>query len=71
MGAVTCRQCGAAVEPSRECYATPMCYACLPPPPPIPVRRKCGHCIHDEHIGMCHGRNGGTAYVCPCYHSCG
>jgi hypothetical protein len=33
-----CRQCGAPVESERECYATPVCFACLPPPPPIPVR---------------------------------
>jgi hypothetical protein len=49
-------------------YATPVCFACLPPPKPLPVRRKCRHCIHDEHIGMCTGRNGGTAYPCPCHH---
>lgn len=33
--------------------------------------RKCRHCVHDEHVGMCTGRNGGTAYPCPCIHSCG
>lgn len=32
-----CRQCGATVEPERECYAVPTCYACLPPPPRMPV----------------------------------
>ena len=29
--------CGKVVEPERYCYAIPTCYACLPPPPPIPV----------------------------------
>jgi hypothetical protein len=33
-----CRQCGKACEPERYNYATPVCFACLPPPPPIPVR---------------------------------
>lgn len=36
---IPCRQCGASVEPEREHYATPMCFACLPPPKPLPVRR--------------------------------
>lgn len=69
-GPTICRNCGKReVEPERECYATPVCFACLPPPRPLPVRRKCAYCIHDEHIGLCHGRNGGTAYACPCFHS--
>jgi hypothetical protein len=40
---------------------------------PVPLsRRKCRYCIHDEHSGMCTGRNGGTANVCACIHSsCG
>lgn len=32
-----CRGCGRTVEPERECYAIPTCFACLPPPPPLPV----------------------------------
>jgi hypothetical protein len=32
-----CIQCGRAVEEGRLCYAYPICYTCLPPPPPIPV----------------------------------
>ena len=32
-----CRQCGARVEVARWCYATPMCFKCLPPPPPLPI----------------------------------
>jgi hypothetical protein len=32
---VRCRPCGKPVEPERHCYATPVCYACLPPPEPI------------------------------------
>jgi hypothetical protein len=31
-----CRKCGRTVEPERECYAIPTCFACLPPPPRIP-----------------------------------
>jgi hypothetical protein len=31
-----CRTCGRVVEPVRQCYAVPTCYACLPPPPPLP-----------------------------------
>jgi len=33
--------------------------------------RRCGHCIHPAHVGMCTGRNGGTAHPCPCFHSSG
>jgi hypothetical protein len=32
-----CRSCGKPVEPLRQCYAVPTCYACLPPPPPLDV----------------------------------
>ncbi len=33
-----CKQCGKReVEPERECYATPVCFTCLPPPKPLPV----------------------------------
>ena len=32
-----CRKCGRTVEPERECFAIPTCFACLPPPPPLPV----------------------------------
>lgn len=32
---VACRQCGAAVEEAREHYATPICFACLPPALPV------------------------------------
>ena len=35
---LSCRQCGKPTEPARHCYATPVCFACLPPPPPLPVR---------------------------------
>ena len=34
---VPCKQCGAEVEEARRCYATPVCYACLPPPEPLEV----------------------------------
>lgn len=32
-----CHQCGKGVEPERFVYAVPTCFACLPPPEPIPV----------------------------------
>lgn len=28
---------------------------------------QCAGCRHGKHLGMCSGRNGGTAYHCPCY----
>lgn len=34
-----CRQCGSSVESARECYVEPVCYACLPPPEPLPIRK--------------------------------
>ncbi len=37
MTTIPCRQCGAPVPEVRHCYATPVCYACLPPPEPLPV----------------------------------
>ena len=67
---ILCRQCGTSyVEKARECYATPVCYACLPPPKPLPVRAiinaardtaetKCGvvlvPCIHCGHSQLSH-----------------
>lgn len=30
-----CRNCGGKVDRVRWCYATPVCFECLPPPPPI------------------------------------
>jgi len=30
------------VEPERVGYAIPTCYACLPPPEPLPVRHRVG-----------------------------
>lgn len=33
---VLCVECGKPVEHARECYAKPTCYACLPPPEPLP-----------------------------------
>lgn len=32
-----CVQCGKPVEETRRCYVVPTCYACLPPPEPLPV----------------------------------
>lgn len=34
---VRCVQCRGAVEEVRVCYAYPTCYACLPPPEPLPI----------------------------------
>ena len=34
---VRCRDCGNPVEFERRVYVVPTCYACLPPPPPLPV----------------------------------
>lgn len=35
--AIDCVQCGKPVEEERRCYAIPTCFACLPPPEPLPV----------------------------------
>jgi len=32
---VICNQCAKPVEVQRYCYAVPVCFACLPPPPPL------------------------------------
>jgi hypothetical protein len=37
-----CNQCGGVAEEERRCYATPLCFACLPPPIPLPVRALAG-----------------------------
>ena len=37
MPVIKCVQCGKPVEHAREVYAIPTCYACLPPPEPLPV----------------------------------
>lgn len=36
---VPCKQCSREVEPERRCYATPVCFACLPPPEPLSTFR--------------------------------
>ena len=38
---MNCRDCGNPVESLRECYVMPVCYACLPPPEPLPVNHLC------------------------------
>lgn len=35
-----CLQCGKDVEEQRRCYAVPVCYGCLPPPPPLPIASR-------------------------------
>lgn len=38
LSSIICKQCGVReVEEARRCYATPVCYACLPPPKPLPT----------------------------------
>lgn len=32
-----CHICGKPAEEQRRCWANPTCYACLPPPPPLPI----------------------------------
>lgn len=35
---ILCRHCSKReVEENRRDWATPVCFACLPPPPPLPV----------------------------------
>ena len=51
-----CERCGKPVEEARCCYVHPTCYACLPPPDPLPVRswssevevERVAHAIRDE-----------------------
>ena len=33
---IACVECGLPVEQKRRGYVLPTCYACLPPPPPLP-----------------------------------
>lgn len=40
--AFPCRQCGKPCEPERYCYATPTCFACLPPPKPLSIAKSGG-----------------------------
>jgi len=38
MDPIICMQCGKReVEKARRCWATPVCYTCLPPPKPLPI----------------------------------
>ncbi len=56
--AVPCRNCGAPeVEPERRHFATPVCFACLPPPRPLPVRHVRG--CAGGHEGPCGAAKGG------------
>lgn len=34
---LTCAQCGGPAEKERRDYAVPTCFACLPPPKPLPI----------------------------------
>lgn len=49
-----CKQCSTReVEESRLTWATPVCFACLPPPKPLPV----------NHLRSCPS---GTGAACTC-----
>ncbi len=51
---IYCAQCKGIVEPERWAYAIPTCYACLPPPPPLPVLQEDGlrrHISLDGYMG--------------------
>lgn len=65
-GMSVCRKCGSVENKDRTGPRW-----CPGVPPAISVRRRCRHCIHSEHVGMCTGRNGGTAHPCPCFRSSG
>lgn len=45
-----CVRCGKQVEPARNVYAIPHCYACLPPPPPVETI-EIPDCCHG--VGLC------------------
>ncbi len=52
--AVMCRQCSvAAVEPERTTWATPVCFACLPPPRPLPIKHTDGCARRMAILGSC------------------
>lgn len=37
VGPCYCVECGKPVEDDRRVYGWPTCYACLPPPAPLPI----------------------------------
>ena len=62
---ILCRKCGKPVEHKRECYVTPLCYDCLPPPPPIPI----AEIKYDEHLPTCKAYKMSSRYqddFCDC-----
>lgn len=52
---ILCRQCAKPVEQERERYATPICFACLPPPEPLPVRCARPY-VHDCQCPQCRAK---------------
>jgi hypothetical protein len=65
----SCKQCGQEVEDERVCYATPTCFACLPPPAPLPVRHKRGVAAAPSaaHVQILeHGDDGRVRRWCSC-----
>jgi hypothetical protein len=63
-----CKQCGGVAEEARRCYATPVCFACLPPPAPLPVAklRSAKACAPPTHHAF-----DIDIYDCPCGHMYG
>ena len=46
-----CEQCGNRVPEARECYVHPTCYACLPPPEPLPIAHMRPLKVVDDRTG--------------------
>lgn len=60
---IRCNSCGKLVEQARRCYAIPTCFACLPPPEPLPIcpmkKPRCLHTtVNDTPIGLVCARCG-------------
>jgi hypothetical protein len=63
-----CKQCGGVAEEARRCYATPVCFACLPPPKPLPIAKfaSAAKCTPPTHHAF-----DIDIYDCPCGHMYG
>lgn len=58
-----CKQCGGKIEIERRLWATPVCFACVPPPPRKPRQAACSPPTH--------GAFDIDIYDCPCGHMYG
>jgi hypothetical protein len=47
-----CRNCQRPCEEQRWTWATPTCFACVPPPKPLPIRHL-RSCTDHSHSGPC------------------